>query len=258
MTPPEGHAPSRPTAAPEDRLSRPLALAVLALVGLAVLVHGLRPIIDLDLWWHMRLGQVLLEGEPDASVDVFSYTFAGEPWPWKDAGSAILFHLLWRLGGPAAILVFKALCFATLAWLLWRLLHHERCIPTSLAVVVLVATLDAVAFRFTERAASISLVILVAVLVLVERDRRGVRGLWWVVPLVVLNANLHRAALLLPVVLWAHAACCFVDARLGQDHGWRRPALTVSRWSRCRRLPTAPPTSTRCSRPWPALPSWSV
>jgi hypothetical protein len=31
-------------------------LVALALVGVAVLIHGLRPIIDLDLWWHMRLG----------------------------------------------------------------------------------------------------------------------------------------------------------------------------------------------------------
>lgn len=210
------------SAATGQALTRPVALAVLGLIAIAVLVQGLRPIVDLDLWWHMKLGEVLLAGEPDASVDIFSHTHAGTDWRWKDAGGAILFHLLWRLAGPVAIIVFKALMFAALAWLLWRLLHHERRIPASLAVVVLVVTLDAVAFRFTERAASISLVILVAVLVLVERDRRGAKGLWWVVPLVVLNANLHRAALLLPVVLWAYTVSCRVEALFVRAADWRR------------------------------------
>lgn len=196
----------------------------LALMGLAALIHGLRPIIDLDLWWHMRLGELLVRGEPDTSVDVFSHTYAGVPWPWKDWGTAILFHGLWQLGGAAAILGFKAVLFVGTAWLLWVLLRHERKVPPALAVLVSAATLDAVAFRFTERAASVSLVILLGVLVLIERDRRGARGLWWVVPLTILNANLHRAALLLPVVLGAYAAACLLEAKLGRERPWRRAA----------------------------------
>lgn len=200
---------------------------MLVLLGTAVLVHGLRPIIDLDLWWHMRLGELLIAGEPDTSVDVFSHTFAGTPWPWKDWGSAILFHGLWRLGGPTAIIAFKALLFASTAALSWRLLRHERRVPPALALVVAAATLDAVAFRFTERAASISLVVLLAILVLVERDRGGKRGLWWAIPLTILNANLHRAALLLPVVLGGYAAACMLEARLGRERDWRRPVMVA-------------------------------
>ncbi len=212
-----------PTPNESSRLPVAIEWVVLALVGAAVLVHGLRPIIDLDLWWHMRLGEVLLLGEPDTSVDVFSHTHAGAAWPWKDWGTAILFHGLWRLGGPTAILGFKALMFVSAAGLVWQLLRHERRVPPALAVLVLAATLDAVAFRFTERAASVSLVIAIGVLVLVERDRRGARGLWWAIPLTILNANLHRAALLLPVVLGAYAATCWLEARLGRAREWRRP-----------------------------------
>ena len=208
-------------------MSPAVRLAVLGLVGAAVLIHGLRPIIDLDLWWHMRLGELLLAGEPDTSVDVFSHTHAGVPWPWKDWGTAILFHGLWRLGGAAAILAFKAGLFAGTAWLSWRLLRHERKVPPALAVLVLAVMLDAVAFRFTERAASVSLAILVGVLVLVERDRNGARGLWWAIPLTIVNANLHRAALLLPVVLGAYAAACMLEARLGRARPWKRAAMVA-------------------------------
>ncbi len=208
-------------------LPRAVRLAVLALLLAAVLVHGLRPIIDLDLWWHMRVGELLIAGEPSLDVDVFSHTSAGRPWPWKDWGSAILFYGLWQLGGPAAIIGFKAILFAATAALLWRLLSTERGVPSSLALVVAAATLDAAAFRFTERAASISLVTLLLVLLLIERDRGGRRGLWWAIPLTVLNANLHRAALLLPVVLGAYAAACLVERRLGRDRELRRPLLVA-------------------------------
>lgn len=214
--------------APPERLPTSAGLVALLLVGAAVVLHGLRPIIDLDLWWHMRLGELLVAGEPDTRVDVFSHTHAGVPWPWKDWGTAILFHGLWRLGGATAILMFKALLFASTALLAWWLLRYERRVPPALALVVLAATLDAVAFRFTERAASVSLVILLGVLVLVERDRRGARGLWWAIPLVIVNANLHRAALLLPVVLGAYAATCLLEARvLGRARAWRGPLLVA-------------------------------
>lgn len=199
----------------------------LVLVGIAALIHGLRPIIDLDLWWHMRLGELLAAGEPDTSVDVFSHTYAGVPWPWKDWGTAILFHGLWQLGGGAAIVGFKAVLFVGTAGLLWWLLRYERKLPPALAVLVTAATLDGVAFRFTERAASVSLVILLGVLVLIERDRRGARGLWWVIPLTILNANLHRAALLLPVVLGVYAAACLLETRLGHARPWRRATLVM-------------------------------
>ena len=201
----------------------------MALLAAAVLFHGLRPIIDLDLWWHMRLGELMLAGTPDLGTEPFSHTHAGAPWVWKDWGGAILFHGLWQLGGPTAIIGFKALSFATTAWLCWRLLRHERQAPAALALVVSAATLDAVAFRFTERAASVSLVILLATLVLIERDRRGARGLWWIIGLTILNANLHRAALLLPVVTGAYAATCVLEARVfeARDRQWRRPVLVA-------------------------------
>ncbi|MCA9706009.1 MAG: hypothetical protein KDK70_09200 [Myxococcales bacterium] len=218
------------TPASEDsaRLPRGLGALALGLVGLAVVVHGLRPIIDLDLWWHMRLGELLLAGEPDTRVDVFSHTQAGTPWVWKDWGSAILFHGLWVLGGPWAIIVAKALAFAGTAALAWRLVRSDPEVPPALALVVVSATLAAAQFRFTERASSISLLLLLAVLVLIERDRRGARGLAWVIPLTLLNANLHRAALLLPVVMGAYAAVCLLEARLGRDRDWRRPALVAA------------------------------
>lgn len=202
-----------------------------ALVAVAVAVHGLRPIIDLDLWWHMRLGEVLWTGEADASVDIFSFTRAGTPWPWKDAGAAVLFFGLWQLGGAWAVILFKAVAFAATALLTWRLLAVHRRAPLSLAMVVLAATLDAVAFRFTERAASLSLLVLVAVLVLIERDRAGKRGLWWIVALTIVNANLHRAALLLPVIVGAYAAARLLEHMLRptEESGpaWRRAALVT-------------------------------
>ena len=205
-----------------------LAVAWLLLAA-AVAWHGLHPISDLDLWWHVRLGEQMLATNSLVDADPFSFTQAGTPWPWKDVGFALLAHELWSLGGPAAIVVFKAVAFAGLGALLWRVLRHGRSLPPSLAIAAVALAMDGTAYRFTERAASLSLVILAATLVLIEGDRQGRRGLVWAVGLTIVNANVHRGVLVLPVVLAAYAAAGFVEARLHRDtHAAQRWAKNVA------------------------------
>lgn|GEM_PF-1779276 len=221
----------------EDRDAPPsgrvLAVAWLLLAG-AVLWHGLHPISDLDLWWHMRLGEQMLATQSLVDADPFSFTQAGTAWAWKDIGFALLTHWLWNLGGPAAIVVFKAAAFVGLGALLWRLLRHGRSFPPSLAIVAVALAMDGTAYRFTERAASLSLVILVAVLVLIEGDRQGRRGLYWAIGLTVLNANVHRGVLVVPIVVGAYAVAGFVEARLHREtHASQRWARNIAIAAAC-------------------------
>ena len=192
-------------------------------VAAATLWHGLRPVSDTDLWWHMRLGELMLDTRSLVDTDPFSFTAAGAPWPYKDAGSAILLLGVWRLGGAAGLVVFKALLLAGTAALLWWWLARQRKVPPTLALLATALAIEGTAFRFTERAASMSLTLLVAALVIIERDRRVGRGLWWLVPLTILNANLHRAAIVLPVVASAYAGTAWGQPRLGLPEGLACP-----------------------------------
>lgn len=204
--------------------NRMVALA-LALIGAGVLWYGFEPVTDLDIWWHMRLGEQILATGTLVPTDPFSHTSAGADWPFKDAGFAVLAHLLWSIGGTAAIVIVKATAFAFTACALWVLLRRVRAVPPALAVVCLALACDGIAYRFTERASTVSLLILVVVLVLAERDRSGERGLWWVVLLTALNANLHRGVIVIPVVMGAYAAARFLETR--DRERWQTPALVA-------------------------------
>lgn len=221
------------TAVHDPQVDEPPSAKVLVLawllVGGAVLWHGLAPLSDLDVWWHLRVGEQILSTGSLLPTDPFSHTQADAPWSWKDAGFAIALHWLWSAGGAAAIVVAKAAAFGVLAALLWRLLRHARSLPPSLAIAATALALEGTAYRFTERAASLSLLILTAVLVLIERDRQGSRGLPWVIGLAIVNANVHRGVVVLPVVMGVYALSCFVESRLGREThaaaAWRRNAL---------------------------------
>ncbi len=195
----------------------------MALLLGAALWHGLRPIIDLDLWWHMRLGEQLLATHSLIDRDPFSFTFADHPWPYKDAGWAVLVWGLWSVGGSAAIVIAKATLLVATLGLAWFHLARQRCLPMAAAVVGTAIIGEAIAFRFTERGASVGLTLMLAVVVLVHRDRAGHGGLPWAIALVAILANLHRSALLLPIVLAGHAATRSVEHLLGApDTRWRR------------------------------------
>lgn len=83
---------------------------ILALVALA-LVASILPTGDPDLWWHMAAGQRTVAGV-DLSRDVFSWTFAGQPWRYRDvAADVVLYEMFVHAGfyGLVALRVLVAL-----------------------------------------------------------------------------------------------------------------------------------------------------
>jgi len=201
------------------------AVAVVALVllfgGLAF--EGLRPLADLDVWWNIRLGEVMLQTQSLAPSDVFSYTRFGTDWPWKDWGTALLLYGTWSVGGLTALVLLKASMLLGTAALQWRMCRTERGLPLPVVVLTVSVCMSAASFRFTERGATVSLVLVAVLLWLIDRHRAGKRGLLWAVPLIVLNANMHRGVLLLPVILCALAIVELFEAKLlHKDRAWTR------------------------------------
>ena len=203
-----------------ERLAKAIALALLVV---AASWHGLRPLVDLDVWWQMRLGEQILATQTLVDRDPFSFTFADAPWSYKDAGAAVIMWLLWSLGGSAALVIVKAVLLVVTVSMVFHLLHRVRALAFAPSIVGSALAFDALAFRFTERPASVAITATVLVLVLIERDRRDRRGLWWSVLVTAVLANLHRSAVLLPLVLAVHAAVCTCEAKLlAQPRRWQR------------------------------------
>lgn len=197
----------------------------LALLLLGLAFEGLRPAADLDVWWQIRLGEVMVQTRSLVPSDVFSYTRMETPWPWKDWGTALLLYAVHAAGGIAGLVLFKAALLLASAAVLWRSLRI-RSIPPALALLSAAICMSAASFRYSERGATVSLLIVVVVVWLIDRHRNGKRGLVWIIPLAIFNANVHRGVLLLPVIVGAFAIVEVVESLvLQRDREWKRSAL---------------------------------
>jgi hypothetical protein len=96
--------------------------AIAGFFGAAVLPRATWPLIDGDVWWHIRAGEEVLRTGSPARADTWSIVGAGRPWvsqdwlanvilaagnslgPWGETALSLLF-------GGAAVLAF---------WILWR------------------------------------------------------------------------------------------------------------------------------------------
>jgi hypothetical protein len=107
------------------RTDRGVAAATAAVVGFfvaAVLPRATWPLIDGDVWWHIRQGEEVLRGGAVPRVDTWSIVGGGRPWTSQDWGANVILAAgssLGAWGQTALSFLFGA--FTVLAfWILWR------------------------------------------------------------------------------------------------------------------------------------------
>jgi len=105
--------------------ARGIAAATAAVIGFfvaAVLPRATWPLIDGDVWWHIRAGEEVLRSGAVPRVDSWSIVASGQPWTSQDWLANVILALGERGGawGETALsFVFGA--FTVLAfWILWR------------------------------------------------------------------------------------------------------------------------------------------
>ncbi len=142
---------------------------VAGLVGLAgaVVWYGLTPIAGNDIWWHLSLGREIIRSGGLVDHEVFSYTFEGAAWPYKDAGAAVLQYGAYQLGGAAGLVVLKTLLFLGITGLVAVVLLRVRRVPAPVALLGLCLVVPAMAFRVAERAELFSFLLFVGVLLII-------------------------------------------------------------------------------------------
>ncbi|MDW8064070.1 MAG: hypothetical protein RMK32_00375 [Anaerolineae bacterium] len=100
-----------------------LALTVLTGIFVFVSTHPIRPH---DFWWHLAVGREILQNGRIPTVDAFSYTRAGAPYPsyamfWL---AEVLMYELYTLGGPALVVWVHSLlitaAYGLVMWTAWE------------------------------------------------------------------------------------------------------------------------------------------
>ena len=96
------------------------SLLWLALVlSIASAIAILLPITPNDYWWYLRLGRDILTSGAIPVVDAFTYSQFGTPVTYHSWGSAVLFYLVYQLGGLTLTVLLRAVLVSVAGLLLW-------------------------------------------------------------------------------------------------------------------------------------------
>jgi hypothetical protein len=104
------------------------AIAVAAFVALVALPLAASPLIDGDVYWHIRAGETVLDALAVPKTDTWSIVGEGMRWVSQDWLSNVALALSWRLGGigPSVASIVWALLLVAGLTILWRAVGVRR------------------------------------------------------------------------------------------------------------------------------------
>src|SRR5262249_6699995 len=200
----------------EGKVETLLRLLMLAAVFAIPAVVVLQPVIDWDLWWHLRTGQWVLEHRAVPATDPFAQGGSDKPWlAYSWLFEVLLYLCFWSLGLTGVMLLTLALSLL-IALLLYRFL--SRRIPSFLKAAALTGlALLALVMLFRPRPWQFSILFSLLTLDAVLTLRAG-KSRWavWLLPVgFALWANLHIQFVYGLLLLTLALVAPFLDARFG-------------------------------------------
>ena len=181
-------------AGPRPRLSQ---LWALASVALPVTVLSAAPLVLIDLAYHVRAGEMMLDSHRVLRTDPFLSWTLGHPWLDQQWGAQLLLGLTYRSAGWFGLATLRALLDAltlTLVFLACRAAGARAAAFLTLGSIVCLAA-------ESLRPESFALPCYAATVWLVAGRREHPAQLWWAIPIEIVWANDQGTFFLGPVLL---------------------------------------------------------
>ena len=190
-------------------------------VVIPVLVLAGSPLNAIDLAYHLRAGDIMFDTHAILRTDVFTATAYGRPWLNQQWLAQIVLTTAFGLGGWFALVALRALLMA-LVLTFEFLACRAAGAATKRAAWLTLASGVLLTGAFKLRPQLLGMVCFAATAWLVARRRTRPEGVWIVVPITVLWANLHGSFFLAPLLL----GLAWVEDRW--VHGRGSPRLLVA------------------------------
>lgn len=184
---------------------------------------------DPDMWWHLKMGEIIWTTHSIPTTDIFSYTTDHHPYTAHEWLSQVLIYGAYKFGGYSGLMLW--LCFFTFALLIagyvlcWLYSENAKTAFVGALTIWLFATVG-----FAVRPQMIGYLLLVVELLLIQQGRtQNARWFLGLPPLFAVWVNCHGSFFLGLLVV----AICFASSFLEFQKG-----LLVSRRSdlRIRRM----------------------
>jgi hypothetical protein len=170
---------------------------------------------DPDMWWHLRMGQIVWTTHTIPATDIFSFTTGHHAWVPHEWLAQILIYGAYRFGGYSGLMLWLCVTSALLliaGYVLCSLYSGNA----KVAIVGAMAIWFFATAGFAIRPQMIGYLFLVIELVVIHLGRsRGARWFFCLPFLFVLWVNCHGSFFLGIVVADVFLACSFFDFRSG-------------------------------------------
>jgi hypothetical protein len=188
----------------------PLSWVTVALLGAGVAGVCSDPLGDPDVWWHIRVGQLIGAAHAVPHHDPLSIGGTQSHWVVTSWLSDLLYGTTYDAFGYRGVQLLRVVCAAlVLAALAWTLRHRRGPVRT---LVFLVTAVPLISF-LTERPQLFSFVFVAWLADRLPRVfRDGALPRWWTfLPLVWLWANVHGLWVLAPILLCVAALAAVAE-----------------------------------------------
>ena len=186
--------------------------------------RALFPLSETDLFFHLKLGDLIVASHHIPFRNLFSFTYPDHPDPDLAWAFQVLMSLAHRAGGFAAIVVVKSALVVAAAALVW-LACRRRGTGALASAVALVMAIEAARPRLVERPHLVTFVGLGALSWLLARIEDAPRRWWWLPALTLVWAQFHAGVFFSALVLAAFSAGAALDRT---PLPWRRVAAAAT------------------------------
>lgn len=171
-------------------LSTRRLLVFVLLAAIFTLTAG--QITDPDFWWHLRTGQLIYETRAIPHADIFSFTAQGKEWVTHEWLAEVLIYAIYKLSGWGGLVVSFSFVMTGALWIAYRRAAKLAPHPYVAGAATLLGAL-ATAPMWGVRPQMISFLFTSIYLAVLGDYARGARTkqVWWLVPLMLLWANMH-------------------------------------------------------------------
>ncbi|WP_417392795.1 hypothetical protein [Gimesia sp.] len=191
----------------------PVELSLLSLLLLWTFLVACFPLRNMDIWWHLRTGQLILERGTVPYFDWFTFIDYDRPWIDLHWGFQILVTWLYRWGGVDLLILTKSGCLALTTGVAWY--ASGRSLPACWKALCWVLPVVCLSGRSVVRPEMLSLLYLAVWMYVISRLPTHPR-LIYLIPLVTLLWVNSHALFVLGLVVSGLFVADFVIRLLAQ------------------------------------------
>lgn len=199
------------------------------LVAWATLLHPLR---HLDFWWHLKVGEIIVEQGYIPTTDLFSFTESGKHFVHQNWLAEVVFYVIWKMGGAELLVLFNTLLMVA-AFLFIYVVATLRAPYTRLTSFLMLIAAFSFALYSNLRTQTFSFLFLSLFLLIFWKYYfwQNYRLLWLAPIVMVLWVNIHGAYTIGLIVFTIFVGCEIMRYVL-----LRKEAGSIALQARLRRL----------------------